>query len=116
MSCCLRRASSASVRHVSGTPPAPGELGELREVNAGLRAANARLRELLAAKDAQIEALTGQLEELRAQVADLAAQVRQNSSRPPSSAGWASRRRSRCGGRPAARRAGPRASRARPGN
>lgn len=78
------------MRHVSGTPPAPGELGELREVNAGLRAANAGLRELLAAKDAQIEALTGQLEELRAQVADLAAQVRQNpenSSRPPSSDG-----------------------------
>jgi transposase len=70
---------------VSGTPPAPGELGELREVDAGLRAANTRLRELLATKDAQIEALTGQLEELRAQVADLAAQVRQNpenSSRP----------------------------------
>lgn len=56
--------------------PAPGEAGELLEVNAGLRAANARLRELLAAKDAQIEALTGQLEELRAQVADLAAQAR----------------------------------------
>jgi transposase len=75
---------------VSGTAPAPGELGELREVDAGLRAANARLRELLAAKDAQIGALTGQLEELRAQVADLAAQVRQNSansSRPPSSDG-----------------------------
>jgi hypothetical protein len=40
---------------VSGTPRAPGELGELREVSAGLRAANARLRELLAAKDAQID-------------------------------------------------------------
>jgi len=44
---------------VSGTSPAPGELGEFREVNARLRAANAGLRELLAAKDAQIEALTG---------------------------------------------------------
>ena len=62
----LAEGHSASVRLVPGTPPAPGGLGELREVNAGLRAANTRLRELLAAKDAQIEALTGQLEELRA--------------------------------------------------
>ena len=42
---------AACVRYASWA----GELGELREVNAGLRAANTRLRELLAAKDAQID-------------------------------------------------------------
>ena len=78
------------MHRVSGTPPVSGELAEVREVIAGLRAANARLRELLAERDARIGQMEAQMADLQAQVADLAARVKQNSensSKPPSSDG-----------------------------
>ena len=106
--------------------PVPGEIGDLAEMVAGLRAANARLRELLAERDELIAELRvqvagagelrEQVEQLRREVADLAARVRQNSknsSRPPPSDGLASRPRGRCGSRAAAGPAGRRGSRAR---
>ena len=43
--------------------PVPGEIGDLAEMVAGLRAANARLRELIAERDELIA-------ELRVQVAE----------------------------------------------
>jgi transposase len=80
----------------------PGEIGDLAEMVAGLRAANARLRELLAERDelvaglrvqvAEAGELREQVAQLRREVADLAARVKQNSknsSRPPSSEGLA---------------------------
>jgi len=80
--------------------PVPGEIGDLAEMVAGLRAANARLRELLVERDelvaelrvqvAEAGELREQVEQLRREVADLAARVKQNSknsSRPPSSDG-----------------------------
>lgn len=69
----------------------------------GLRAANDRLRELLTARDAEVAQLRVLVAELHAKVADLAARTQENSknsSRPPSSDGLASRRRSRCGRSP----------------
>ena len=64
---------------VSGMPPVSGELAEVREVSAGLRAANERLRELLAERDARIGQMEAQIADLQAQVADLAARVKQSS-------------------------------------
>jgi hypothetical protein len=104
-----------STAHVFDASGPPGD-------TAGLRAANARLLKLLAGRDAEIAALRvrvaeaeGLVADLREQLAELAARVGQNRRTPVSRrhrTGWASRRRSRCGRRPAACRAGRRASRA----
>jgi hypothetical protein len=83
---------------------------------AALRAANAGLRQVIEAKDVEITALLTELGAVKAQVADLAARVKansKNSSRPPTSDGLRSWRRSRCARRPAAGRAGRRGSRGR---
>ena len=65
------------MHRVSGTPPVPGELAEVREVSAWLRAAKARLRELLAERDVRIS-------QMEAQIPDLAARVKQNRRTPRS--------------------------------
>ena len=107
--------------------PVPGEIGDLAEVVAGLRAANVRLRELLAERDdliaelwvqvAEAGELREQVEQLRREVADVAARVKQNSknsSRPPSSDGLgkpAPKSLRKPGGRRPAGRRGSRARR-----
>ena len=103
----------------------PGEAASPDEVIAGLRTANARLRELLEERDAhiahllaqaaQLDELQARVAELQAQVADLAARAGQNSknsSKPPSSDGLAKPAPKSLRKKPAAGRAGRRASRA----